>query len=91
MKLHIQESVNNNAPAELIKHRVYDGVHAFIVHSPIFDDYGYVNKLREVMPEYEITTTGFSDEVAIFADENELADVQKYIKRFNTKYCSNNN
>lgn len=87
----LDESCNiaesSKCSAEIIGHRNYDGIHAFVVHSPIFDDYSYVNKLRKVMPEYRIDTTGFSDEVAIFADENELTDVQKYIKRFNTKYC----
>ena len=87
----LDESCNmvelSKCSAEIIGHRNYDGIHAFVIHSPIFNDYSYINKLRKVMPEYRIDTTGFNDEVAIFADENELSDIQKYIKRFNTKYC----
>lgn len=84
-KLHINESVNE--PVEIIGSRNYDGSHSFILHSPIFDDYGFINKLRQILPEYDITTTGHWDEAAVFAPKEDLRYVQQGINKFNGRYC----
>lgn len=88
-KLHIKEYINEpiKEPVEIIGHKYYDGSHSFILHSPIFDHYEYVNKLRQIFPEYTVSTTGHWDEAAVFAPEEDLRYVQQGVNKFNGRYC----
>ena len=78
---------NVNEPVEIVGETNYDNSHKFILHSPIFNDYDYVNKLRRIIPEYRIETSGNYDEIVVYADEDELKYIQRAVNKFNGKYC----
>lgn len=82
----IYEEVTNE-PVEIIGETNYDNSHKFILHSPIFNDYDYVNKLRRIIPEYRIETSGNYDEIVVYADKDELKYIQRAVNKFNSRYC----
>lgn len=62
--------------------RNYDGSHAFLLQSPVFDDYSYINKMRELLPN-RIDSTGYSDEIAVFAEPDEKQAILDAVAAFN--------
>ena len=82
-RIHERNTNKSSDEAKIVGERNYDGVHAFLVNSILLDDMYYVNILMDILPEYRIDGTGFSDEVAIFAPEDELDIVQDGIDTFN--------
>jgi hypothetical protein len=83
--IHESNTTGGLDKARITGERNYDGYHAFLVNSRLLDDMGYVNILRDILPDYHIESTGFSDEVAIFAPEDELDIVQDGIDAFNNE------
>ena len=85
--MYIKEERVINEPVEIIGETNYDNSHKFILHSPIFNDYDYVNKLRRIIPEYRIETSGNYDEIVVYADKDELKYIQRAVDKFNSRYC----
>lgn len=75
------DAVDSNE-VTLAGERNYDGSHAFLLQSPVFDDYSYINKMRELLPN-RIDSTGYSDEIAVFAERNEKQAILDAIATFN--------
>lgn len=75
------DAVDSNE-VTLAGERNYDGAHAFLLQSPVFDDYSYINKMRELLPN-RIDSTGYSDEIAVFAEPDEKQAILDAVAAFN--------
>lgn len=75
------DAVDSNE-VTLAGERNYDGSHAFLLQSPVFDDYSYINKMRELLPN-RIDSTGYSNEIAVFAKPDEKQAILDAIAAFN--------
>ena len=75
------DAVDSNE-VTLAGERNYDGSHAFLLQSPVFDDYSYINKMRELLPN-RIDSTGYSDEIAVFAEPGEKQAILDAVAAFN--------